>query len=77
MENLGLSMGYLWVQLCNIGLLIGWPVTSIWALLNLRRQQLPPTAKALWALIVLAIPYLGALAYWLVMASGKPRTEAS
>ena len=64
MEHFGLNMGYVLVQICNVGFL-GWPVISIFALWSLRKRKLPPSAKAVWALIVL-IPYLGALAYWLV-----------
>jgi len=71
MEHFGLSTGYVLVQIFNFGFLIGWPLISIAALAGLKQQHLPPTAKALWALIILAIPYLGAAAYWFVKPQGE------
>jgi len=74
MTGFGLSAGYVLVQVLNLVLLmflIGWPVVSIVTLFHLRQQDLPPTAQALWVLIILAVPYLGTLAFVLVVLGEK------
>jgi len=76
MEHFGLSTGFVLVQICNLGLLIGWPVLSILALLKLKERKLSQTVQALWVLIVVAVPYLGALAYWLVDPQGSDDATA-
>ncbi len=58
-------------HLINIGFLVGWPLLSLFALVGLRRRPMSSTAKALWAGIILIVPFLGALAFWLV----KPTDE--
>lgn len=70
MEHLGINTGFLLFQIFNIVLLIGWPILSIVAILGLRKQNLSQITQALWVLIVLIIPFLGAIAYWLVRPSG-------
>jgi hypothetical protein len=49
----------------NLLLLIAWIVMGIIALIKLRNRMLPPTAKAIWTLVVL-IPILGAIAFFIV-----------
>ncbi len=71
MESLGLSSGYLLVQLCNLSLLLLWPLLSVVALLELRQRTLPPTAQALWALLIALVPILGAVAFWIVQPGAK------
>ncbi len=46
--------------------LISWPLLSLAALVTLRRRQLLSAPQAIWALIILAIPVLGPVAYWVV-----------
>ena len=46
-------------------LLILSPILSIVALIGLRRREMSPTAKGIWALIIL-VPFLGPIAYWIV-----------
>jgi hypothetical protein len=43
-----------------------WIILSITALVSLRKRKLGETARALWAMLVVAMPILGALAYWIV-----------
>jgi uncharacterized membrane protein (UPF0182 family) len=43
-----------------------WIILSITALVSLRKRKLSETARALWAMLVVAMPILGALAYWIV-----------
>lgn len=50
-------------------------VTLLWLLLlglalrSLRRRHLSDEAKALWAGLILIIPFLGAIAFWVVTPS--------
>lgn len=48
------------------GLFIGWPVLAIATLFSLRNAPLPPLPQVLWALVIVVVPLLGALAYWIV-----------
>ena len=66
METLGINWGILIINLLIIG---SWPLFSIVALLGLRRRRLTGTNQALWAFLVVAIPVLGALAFFLVSPS--------
>ena len=63
MDSLGIHTEYLIVQLIVIGI---WPILVLWALFNLRRAQLAEINKALWALIIIAVPILGSLAFFIV-----------
>ncbi len=69
MANYGLSVAPLLALLLNLILILAWPVLSIIGLFQLRKQTLPATAKAIWALIILVIPLFGAIAYWIVRPS--------
>ncbi|NWG33840.1 MAG: hypothetical protein HXY42_05320 [Chloroflexi bacterium] len=68
MEVIGINFGFLFVQLLSIALLIGLPIVS---LIDLSKKKLSGAALALWALLICAVPLLGALAYWIV----KPTPE--
>jgi hypothetical protein len=63
MEALGLNVGYLLVQ-CIVPLL--WLLLSFFALFRLRDRALPETARAVWAVFVVVVPFLGALAFFVV-----------
>jgi hypothetical protein len=71
METLGIDWGVLLINILIVG---SWPFFSIIALLALRRSHLTGTAQALWALLVVAIPILGALAFFLVKPSENKQT---
>ena len=68
MEPLGVNLGFLLVQLIPVILI----VLPIIALIDLSKKKLSGMPLALWVLIICAIPFLGALAYWIV----KPTVEA-
>ncbi len=55
----------LFVQVINLRL-CGWPLISLLGLLVLRRRRLTGVAQAVWAMIVVAVPYLGALAFFIL-----------
>lgn len=59
----GYNWGILLIQLLTFA---AWPVLSIIGLLGLRRRQLAATAQAVWAVLIVAIPVMGTVAFWLV-----------
>ena len=63
MEALGINWGFLIIQMLIFGC---WPFLSLIALFALRRKRLTGTNQALWALLMVAIPVLGALAFFIV-----------
>lgn len=63
MDMFGINIGHLIIQLIVFGV---WPLLAFFALLALRRAQLPETSKALWALLIVVVPIFGALAFFIV-----------
>jgi hypothetical protein len=61
--NLGSSLGFVAVQLLNLVLVLGYCFLVILALVRLKHQTLNSTAKAVWVLIILLIPLIGAIVY--------------
>ncbi len=50
-----------------------WPVLSLAALFSLRNRPLTGVAQAIWAFLIILIPVLGPLAFFIVQPSdGKP-----
>ena len=72
MESLGINLGLLIIQLVSFLLIGGYPILSLIALFALRRNHLTGTNQAIWALLIIAIPFLGALAFFIV----KPAENA-
>lgn len=71
MFHYGFSFAHVLMQVFIFLLLIGWIVASIVALFALRNVKLSSIAKALWVLIILGIPVLGVIAYFII----KPKEE--
>jgi hypothetical protein len=71
MDGFGLNAGFLLIQLFNLALICGWPLLSLGTVFALRQHKLTGTLQAVWVLIVVAVPFLGALAYWIV----RPTSE--
>ncbi len=59
------------LQITNLLILAGWAVLAIITLFQLRSNDLPATAKAIWAVVILCVPILGAVAYFIV----NPKAE--
>lgn len=57
-------------------LMLIYAVFAFPALLNLRRRRLDQVSKAVWALTVVSIPIMGAVALALV-SPGEPRTPTA
>lgn len=75
MDILGINLGYLLVQIFNLTVVGGWLILALFTLFRLRRQDLPETARAIWAAVILLLPLIGALAFWIVRP-GDPSPEA-
>jgi hypothetical protein len=70
MSALGLNTGYLLIQ-CALPAL--WLLFSLFALFRLRGQSLPATALAIWAVFIVVVPFLGALAFLIVQPGNRPQ----
>lgn len=68
MEAMGINTGYLLIQ-CALPAL--WLLVSLFALFRLREQTLPETAKAIWAVFIVVVPFFGALAFLIVRPGGR------
>lgn len=68
MEAMGINTGYLLIQ-CALPAL--WLLVSLFALFRLRGQTLPETAKAIWAVFIVVVPFFGALAFLIVRPGGR------
>jgi hypothetical protein len=77
MGPLEINISYLLVTFLNVGLIIGWPVMSLIGLFMLRRRILPPTTKAIWALIVTGIPILGFISFIIIQPQGNASSNAN
>lgn len=63
MQVLGINWGLLIIQFLIFG---SWPLLSLIALFSLRSSHLTGTNQALWAFLIVAVPVLGALAFFVV-----------
>jgi membrane protease YdiL (CAAX protease family) len=61
-----MNISYFFITLFNIILLAGWIVLAVLALVQLRRLNLNETTRAIWAALVVVVPILGAIAFWIV-----------
>jgi hypothetical protein len=66
MEPLGINWGFLIIQLLIIA---AWPILSLSALFGLRRGQVTGINQTLWVMLIVAVPILGALAFFIVQPS--------
>ena len=73
LAHAGVSLTASIVMMVNLLILIAWPVLSIVGLVSLRKRRLPPTATAIWALVIIVIPLLGTIGYWIVQPKAENR----
>ena len=52
-----------------------WIILAFLAISSIRKDNLNETARALWILIVLLVPILGAIVYWWVKPGGDKAIE--
>lgn len=63
MLSLGFNLGVLLVQILNLILVLGWIILVVFALVRLKQRSLSSTTTAVWVLIILLIPLIGAIVY--------------
>ena len=61
-------------QTINFCILMGILFSPLIALILLRRRKLTGAAPAIWAFIIILIPLLGAIAFFIVSPKNKPRS---
>lgn len=71
MFHYGFGFGYVLVQVLFFLLIVAWIVASLVALFVLKKANLSTIARALWVMILLGIPVLGVVAYFII----KPTEE--
>jgi cytochrome bd-type quinol oxidase subunit 2 len=62
----GIDWAFRMVQTANFLILAGWLVLAILALTRLRRCQLDETARVPWVIIIVLVPFMGGLAFFIV-----------
>ncbi|GEM_PF-720041 len=77
MDVSSINFGYLIAQVVEIVLAVSLLSLDLSALFVLRRRRLATLEKAIWVLIILAIPFLGAIAFWIIQPSDDHPPEGS
>lgn len=62
----GFNAHFLIFQTLNCLVLLAWLGLSVAALFGLRKKGMGEAARVLWALVILAIPIMGAVSFWIV-----------
>jgi len=60
------GFGSVEILVFNLAIVLAWPGFALLALLALRGRGLAGTALAIWVLIIVAVPVLGPLAYFIL-----------
>jgi uncharacterized membrane protein YozB (DUF420 family) len=63
MQSVGLGFGYLTVLILYVVIPVVWITLGVYSLIKLHKQNLNSTAKAIWVLIILVVPIIGAIVY--------------
>lgn len=72
MESVGINVSYLLVQ-CGIPFIfiVIWFMLALAALRQLRQRPLSDVAQAVWAVLIVGVPVLGAAAFFIVQPGLK------
>jgi len=68
MAAYGINTGYLLIQCVPVLL---WLLLSLFVLFRLREQPMSETAKAIWAIFIVVVPFFGALAFLIVRPGNR------
>lgn len=68
-HGFGFGFGYVLFQVLFFLLIVAWVVASLVAVVGLKKVKLSAIAKALWVMILLGIPVLGVVAYFIIKPS--------
>jgi hypothetical protein len=71
-ESFDFYLGLLVRLLLGLAPLLLWLLLSLLTLFTLRGRGLTGITQAVWVLIIVAVPFLGALAFWIVRPSAQP-----
>lgn len=66
-----MHFGFFLVQLINLLIVLGWIVLAPLALWQLRQRPLTEGVRVAWAILIVIVPVLGAVAFWLVNPGGQ------
>ena len=66
MDTFGVNWAFLAIQTAMLGLPLLWFILSLFGLFALHRSHLSGITQALWAVLIAAVPVLGALAFFIV-----------
>lgn len=75
MEQIGINVPYLILQLTGILLAGIWLWLVITSLIKLGKVDMPPLPRFLWVALIICIPFLGSLAYYLVIDQAELHTS--
>jgi hypothetical protein len=67
----GFNARFMIFQVLNCLFLLVWLGLSIAALLGLRKKSLGETARVLWTFVILVVPIMGAVSFWIVNPQGE------
>ncbi len=62
---------FLIFQSLNCLVLLLWIGLSVAALLQLRKKSLGEVARVLWTMLIVIVPVMGAVAFWIVGPKGE------
>jgi len=68
---LDINIPLLGFQILNIALLVTWITLAILALFRLRKEELRAEVEIVWVIVILLIPVLGALAFFIVRSRSR------
>ena len=69
-DTLGINWGYLVIPIFIFGLYL---ILSLNALIALRRSLITGVSQVLWAILIVVVPVLGALAFFIVKPAENNR----
>lgn len=72
MLNYAQHFGYILLQFLNFILIPLWLAFTIVTLFKLKQRPLPLLAKTIWAFMIILVPILGAVAFYII----KPTADA-
>jgi hypothetical protein len=66
MDALGINAGMFIMQVVVFMLLFALPILS---LIDLAKRKLTGIPLAIWAVLIVAVPFMGSIAYWIIRPS--------
>lgn len=73
----GFDARFMVFQAMNCLVLLAWLGLSIVAVFGLRKKPMSETARVLWTLVILAIPIMGAVSFWIINPSDEAGPDNS